>query len=396
MEILNKNEQRVKDISAFMKELLLKNAILSKKEIYNKYKDVIDDVRAIDLFYLDMYKQGTDFDIEEIKESAGKFVNVFHYPLDESKPLGYDSTLFEHFILESKAIEAHLDTLKPFFKKELITENRDVLLQGFEKCLEIERKFVKKENILFPMIEQKVPSTMPLQVLWTLHDDARHTLKLILIELRKDSFDVNDLIFLIGDYFYLTYGLNQKEELILLPVADKVLSLEEKDSMYNECLEYGFVFINNPAKAKNIEIKETQIEDGEFKTNTGVLSLKEVELVFSHLPLDITFVDKFDKVKYFNDRKERHFPRSPSIIGRLVKHCHPPKSVHVVEEIVDAFKSNKKSVAEFWIEFNHDFLYITYYAVRDKQGNYQGTLEVSQDVTKIRALKGTRRLLDWK
>jgi DUF438 domain-containing protein len=219
---------------------------------------------------------------------------------------------------------------------------------------------------------------------------------LLIRELKKDVIDVNNLIFLIGDYYYLIFGLNQKEELILLPVADKMLSIEEKNEMYNECLEYGFAFINNPLKPINEKIKEVKLSEGIFTSRTGLLSLKEVDLVFSHLPLDITFVDKNDKVKYFNDRKERHFPRNPSIIGRLVKHCHPPKSVHVVEEIVNAFKANEKSIAEFWIEFNHAYLYITYYAVRDKEGNYEGTLEVSQDVTRIRSLKGQRRLLDWK
>ena len=396
MEILNKNEQRVQEINSFMKELLAKNSKLSKKQIYEKYQYIIEDIRAIDLFYLDMYKKETSFDIEEIKESAGKFVNVFHYPLENSKPEGYDSALFEYFLKESKAIESHLDTLKPYFKKETILENKDLLLSGFEKCLEIDRKFIKKENILFPKIEKNIPSTIPLQVLWTIHDDARHTLKLLIRELKKDVIDVNNLIFLIGDYYYLIFGLNQKEELILLPVADKMLSIEEKNEMYNECLEYGFAFINNPLKPINEKIKEVKLSEGIFTSRTGLLSLKEVDLVFSHLPLDITFVDKNDKVKYFNDRKERHFPRNPSIIGRLVKHCHPPKSVHVVEEIVNAFKANEKSIAEFWIEFNHAYLYITYYAVRDKEGNYEGTLEVSQDVTRIRSLKGQRRLLDWK
>lgn len=396
METLNKNQERVSVINSFMKELLEPNSSLTKREIYEKYEPMIKDIRAIDLFYLDMYKQDTTFDIEDIKQSAGKFVNVFHYPLDESKPKNYDSTLFQYFLAESSAIEAHLDTLKPYFKKDIILKNKSILISGFEKCIEIDRKFIKKENILFPKIEDKIPSTIPIQILWTLHDDARHTLKLIIDELRKDNLDINELIFLIGDYYYLIFGLNQKEELILLPVADQLLTIEEKDEMYNECLEYGFVYMENLLKAKKVKTKIVELNEGVFTSMTGLLSLKEVDLVFSHLPLDITFVDKDDKVKYFNDRKERHFPRSPSIIGRLVKHCHPPKSVHIVEEIVDAFKNNEKSIAEFWIEFNHVFLYITYYAVRDKDGNYEGTLEVSQDVTRIRSLEGQRRLLDWK
>ena len=132
-----------------------------------------------------------------------------------------------------------------------------------------------------------------------------------------------------------------------------------------------------------------------FSSHTGSLTFKQIELLFSHLPLDLTYVDKHDRVRYFNDRRERHFPRSPSIIGRLVEHCHPPKSVDTVNRIVEAFKSGEKNTADFWIEFKGSFLYIRYFAVRDETGAYEGVLEVSQDVSEIRGLKGQKRLLDW-
>lgn len=395
MEVLHKNEERIRLISEFMKELLNKNSMLSKRAIYDKYQEVIDEVRPIDMFYLDMYKEKSNFSIDEIKESAGKFINVFHNPLSEHEPDSYDSTLFTYLLKENRAIEAQLDTLKPYFKKSNIKENVNDIINGFEKLFVLESKFIKRENILWPSIEEKLPSLMPLKVLWSLHDDSRMVLKSILEGLKKDVIDVVDIVYMIGEYYYLIYGLNQKEELILFPIADKLLSAEEKEKLYLETMEFGYCFIDELPKAKASPIKNTY-DQGQFITNTGTLSMKEIDLVFSYLPLDITFVDDKDKVKYFNNRPERHFPRNPSIIGRLVKYCHPPKSVEVVERIVDAFKKGEKDFAEFWIEFRGVFLYITYYAVRDSNLRYMGVLEVSQDVTRIRNLQGQQRLLDWK
>jgi DUF438 domain-containing protein len=117
--------------------------------------------------------------------------------------------------------------------------------------------------------------------------------------------------------------------------------------------------------------------------------------MLTHLPVDLTFVDENDRVAYYSEGPERIFPRSPAIIGREVRNCHPPKSVHLVNKILDAFKSGSRDTAEFWIELGGKFIYIRYFAVRDTSGHYRGTLEVSQDLTEIRKLEGQQRLLDW-
>lgn len=397
MEFLNKDEERVEKVSSFMKELLNKNSMLSKRDIYDKYESIINQVRPIDLFYLDMYKDDSRYSIDEIKDSAGKFVNVFYSSLSNFEPTSYDSNFFTYLVKENRAIEEELNLLKPLFEKKKILENLDEIVKGFEKMFVLERKFIKRENILWPNIEEKLPSTMPLKVLWSVHDDARILLKDILIGLRKNPVNLEDVIYMIGMYYYYIFGLNQKEELILFPIADKLLTNEQKEVLYSETLEFGYCFIDELPKAVNEKDQQetTDYSDGIFKTKTGTLSMKEIDTLFSYLPLDITFVDHNDKVKYFNDRPERHFPRNPSIIGRLVKYCHPPKSVEVVEKIVDSFRKGEKDFAEFWIEFRGVFLYITYYAVRDKSNKYMGVLEVSQDVTRIRALEGQQRLLDW-
>jgi DUF438 domain-containing protein len=129
--------------------------------------------------------------------------------------------------------------------------------------------------------------------------------------------------------------------------------------------------------------------------DTGTLGAEQLNLLLTHLPLDVSFVDENDEVRYYSATPERIFPRSPGVIGRKVQNCHPPKSVGTVERILAAFKAGRKDHADFWIQMRGRFLHIRYFAVRDAQGAYRGCLEVSQDVTEIRALEGERRLLDW-
>jgi len=129
---------------------------------------------------------------------------------------------------------------------------------------------------------------------------------------------------------------------------------------------------------------------------TGSLSEEEVEAVLDSLPVDISFVDKEDRVKYFNKAEGRIFVRTKAVIGRKVQLCHPQKSVHIVNNILEAFKTDKKDVAEFWISLNKRLILIRYFAVRDKNGKYLGTMEVTQDITDIKKIEGQKRLLDWK
>ncbi len=394
METMNKNEIKIKKIDEFMHKILLPTDSSTKKQVYLEYEEYIDQIKPIDLFYLSMYKQSTIKTIGEIKDSADKFVNVFHQRLERHEIKDYQNDFFHYLYQESLEIDNHLDSLKVLFKKKKIIENKKELLKGFEKCLEIEKKFLKKENIIFPHLESKVPSTKPLEVMWSLHDDARRILKELLKELNKDSINELDVILLIGEYYYTMMGINQKEQLILYPVAITLLTEDELSSMFEESFVYGYALIDVLWKDTTKKEESTEFEDGLFKTKTGILSFKELDLLLNFLPIDITFVDKDDKVRYFNSRKERHFPRNPSIIGRLVKYCHPPKSVEIVEKIVEDFKSGIKDFEEFWITYNKVMLYITYYAVRDKDSNYMGVLEVSQDITHIKSLDGEKRLVD--
>jgi DUF438 domain-containing protein len=141
--------------------------------------------------------------------------------------------------------------------------------------------------------------------------------------------------------------------------------------------------------------EEIHVDNEKIQLSTGSFTKEELEALFGVLPVDITFVDKDDTVRYFSHGKDRIFERSRAILGRQVQFCHPPSSVHIVEEILNDFKSGKQDEATFWINFNGKFIHIAYYAMHDAQGKYSGTLEVTQDVSQYKKLEGERRLLTY-
>ena len=168
--------------------------------------------------------------------------------------------------------------------------------------------------------------------------------------------------------------------------------------MKNQSFEYDFPFIDKPLmNGKTVDKKKIMEGEKDFliKTETGELSLEQVLMIFDSLPVDLSFVDENNKVRFFTRPKDRIFPRSPAVIGRDVKNCHPSESVHVVNEIIEEFKQGRRDTATFWIQMKDKTILIQYFALRNSEGEYKGVLEVSQDITKIKKIDGERRLLQW-
>ena len=145
----------------------------------------------------------------------------------------------------------------------------------------------------------------------------------------------------------------------------------------------------------NISADLLEEKVGSLNLNTGQLTADQVNLMLTHLPVDLSFVNEQDEVIYYSGTPDRIFPRSPGVIGRKVQNCHPPKSMATVQKILDEFRAGRRSTADFWIEMQGKCILIKYFAVRDAEGRYRGCLEVSQNVTEIRKLAGQKRLLDW-
>lgn len=393
MEHLNKNMDKINKLNAFVSDYM--NADLkNRKDIYEKYKKVIDTINPIDIFHLNIYSDNSSTSNEIIKSTANLFVNIFNHPLQEHSFKDHHHSFFKALMKENEEIIKHLDSIKKFLKSGDLESNRDKLLTEFIKCLDFEKKFIKKENILFPHLESKLVSRRPLKIMWMLHDDARVLIKELISLLKEQSFDEISFKEKVGKYYFLIYGIITKENLILYPVAAKLLDDTTLDIMLKESIQYGFSLFNYIYEESNDKNQE-KFMDGNFKVLNGDLTFSQLNLMLNNLPIDITFVDEFNKVKYFNQTKNRHFPRSPSIIGRLVEYCHPPKSVDTVKKIIESFRSGEEDFAEFWIKFKESLIYIQYFAVRDNSNQYRGVLEVSQDVTHIRNLKGEKRILEW-
>lgn len=197
----------------------------------------------------------------------------------------------------------------------------------------------------------------------------------------------------IGELFANYVSLPIKEERFLFPAAATTLRAEDWTSMYDQARVYPVAF--GIRAEEEIAYEQEEVTSGEYHSTTGSLSFEQLNMILRHLPVDFTVVDENDRVLYFSDSPHRIFPRSPAIIGREVKNCHPPKSLSVVEDIISAFREGRESHMRFWLEHHGRKLLIEYFCLRDDRQRYRGVLEVSQDITELSQLKGEQRLGSW-
>ncbi|MCK5731790.1 MAG: DUF438 domain-containing protein, partial [Tenericutes bacterium] len=270
-----------------------------------------------------------------------------------------------------------------------------MLRLGIERLMQIDKHYARKENLFFPGLEKRGITSIP-KVMWGVDDEIRSMLKKIKSLLDEKGRDIKAISKLIELAIVKIEDMIIKENNILLPKLAETLNMNDwvKADMGSD--EIGY-FLEKPKKTwidkkQKIEIKENAVE-GEVYFDAGSLSGLELNSILNTLPLDMTFVDKDGNVKYFTKGKERIFPRTLSVIGRHVSMCHPPKSVHIVEAIVESFRNGEKDNEDFYINMGGMFVYIRYYAVRDKESNYLGTIEVTQNIKPIRDLEGEKRLM---
>ncbi|PID95687.1 MAG: histidine kinase [Bacteroidetes bacterium] len=277
--------------------------------------------------------------------------------------------------------------------------------------------YLRKENQLFPFLEKRGFSH-PSTIMWSIHDAIREIAKSFAKTVEdKDKESAYNVLATLQQN---AYEMTVKEERVLLPKSSKLLTQEDWVSIRKGEDEIGWCYIEEPVLWNPTWTHPSQAGDditnaiseqaapkafnpenamrssvGGINLEVGSITPEQINLIFKFLPFDVTYVDEFDEVRYYNKGDDRVFPRSPGIIGRQVKYCHPPKSVHIVEKIVDAFKKGERSEASFWINFQGKFVHIQYFAVRDDAGNYKGVIEITQDATTVRSLEGEQRLLDW-
>jgi DUF438 domain-containing protein len=276
------------------------------------------------------------------------------------------------------------------------------LRQAYNELMDIEKHYQRKEHLIFSCLERH-GITGPSKVMWGKDDEIRDLLKNFGRTLRRTDATVPELALLAAasgaSAAAAVEEMIYKEEHILLPMCLRTFTAEEWAEIWAASPRYGWCLVEpregyrppDTAVAETVDLPSR----GAVQLPTGYLKLDQLTGIFSTLPVDITFVDSDDRVAFFSEGPDRIFARSKAIVGRKVQHCHPPRSVDVVDRILSDFREGRQDVAEFWIDFHGRFIHIRYFAVRDQSKQYLGTLEVTQDITKIRALEGERRLLQY-
>lgn len=278
----------------------------------------------------------------------------------------------------------------------------------------------RKQNQLYSILEQK-GFDRPTTTMWLLddfiRDEIRDTRKLI--EEDKDA----EFIAMQKTIVHDVLDLMEKEETVLYPTSLAMISPAEFEEMKSGDREIGFAFITLEPEEKTEEAPSNENSaapqagfgaelasllnkygysaggnasaDTILDVATGKLTLEQINLIYKHMPVDISYVDENEIVKFYTDTEHRVFPRSKNVIGRDVKNCHPRTSVHLVEEIIEKFRTGEQDTVDFWINKGDLFIYIYYVAVRDENGRFRGVLEMMQDCSRIRKLEGSRTLLKW-
>ncbi len=379
----------------------------SLEEQKRRFAELVKDTSAAEIAELEQTLMNEGMPEDEVKRLCDVHVQVFKESLEE-KPLpssvpGHPlHTLME----ENRALEGLLARWKGLLGQVGVTGGgaslrtmTGELREHWQKLAEVEKHYLKKENQLFPLLEAKGVSG-PSKVMWAIHDDIRGQLREFRQLLSEES--PGEIVKLGCKLSDALADMIYKEQKILFPMSLETLDEKDWARVKRGEEEIGYAWITPGTEWKpSVRVDEIPALGhgrkslGRIDLDTGALTAEQVNLLLKTLPVDISFVDENDTVLYYSATAERIFPRSAAVIGRKVQNCHPPASVHIVSRILEAFKSGQRDVAEFWIELRGKFILIRYYAVRDENRMYKGCLEVSQDVTAIRGLKGEKKLLDW-
>ena len=364
---------------------------------------------------------------EEILDKMDDLLNLFDGVLVRAENEYPENHPLWVYLEEINAVEKVALEADELLKQEKFIKNP--WLGIFDSLAQWRTHLSRKQNQLYPMLEDH-GFDRPTRIMWTFDDGVRDAISASYALLREDKYD--EFLASVPETLEKLRDLNSKELEVLLPTSYKLLSDEEFVRMSKNDHEIGYAIIDPPGlyvvpgindsaaqlNANNSDQNGVSNEflndlagllskyvgpvggaainkDAVLDVATGKLTLEQINLLFRHLPVDLSYVDENELVKFYSDTPHRIFPRSANVIGREVKNCHPAKSVHVVEEIVEKFRSGEQSQAEFWINKPGLFIYVIYTAVRDEHGKFRGVLEMMQDCTHIRELEGSRTLLTW-
>lgn len=396
---INNREYRQKVIKEIIRDL---HAGKTVEEVQGKFAETFEGVSAEEITQAEQALIMEGLPVSEVQRLCDVHAAVFKGSIEEiHAPVGeFDVPGHPVYVMkrENRAIEQIVDKIRRNLEELPDKEAAEALEKNFEYLSEIDKHYLKKENLFFPYME-KYGITAPPKVMWGVDDEIRADLKEVRVLLNdNDPLKIKDRI---EELLTRITEMIFKEENIMLPMLTENLTVDEWKTVADGSSEFGYCLIHNvpewqPSANQKKPVEpatEKRSEAGYITLPTGVLKVEELIHMLNTLPFDITFVDKNDSVKFFSENAERIFPRTKSVIGRNVSNCHPPASVHIVEKIVNDLKSGAKDHEDFWINMGEKYILIRYFAVRDQNGEYIGTLEVTQNIKPIQEITGEKRLV---
>jgi hypothetical protein len=408
-ELIDNRERRVQTLERIIKQL---HQGASPDLVEHRLRELVKETTSDEIVAMEQQLMERGMTSEEIAEMCDLHSQVLRSVLQEEEgqnvPAGHPVDTFRR---ENAAIADAVDEMRELLDRLESSKDaseQETLLERWrtqlEQLVEVEQHYARKENLLFPYLERHGISG-PSQVMWAKDDEIRQQLR----ALRRALADQHEhwggwaevarkiarpMLSAISEMIY-------KEEKILLPMSLQNLSEQEWGEVYEQSPQFGYTLVRPragyepPVETESAPAAPDAGGGTRVRFGVGSVTPEQLEAIGRALPVDLTFVDADDRVGFFSNGPDRVFERAPAIIGRQVQNCHPPGSVHVVEQILDDFKNGRQDVAEFWIQLKGRFVHIRYFAVRNEAGEYLGTLEVTQDATQLRELSGERRLLQY-
>jgi DUF438 domain-containing protein len=407
-EVIDNKANRIRVLKDIIKHLHAGNP---PEQVQRQMQEIVRQTDASEIMAMEQELIAEGMPVEEVRSMCDLHSKVtrdvlVQVPIRKAIAPGHPVDTFrrENEALRG-AIAAMTQTLAELQSTKEAADAAAILLrfrQSFNDLMDIDKHYQRKEHALFSCLERHGIAG-PSKVMWAKDDEVRNLLKRLgeCIHFAPDDIDQwkMKLVEAANAVFKAVQEMIYKEENILLPMSLETLSEDEWAEIWSVSPKYGWCIVEpqqgyTPAVGTTPESMKVP-PSGALMLPTGNVSLEQLVAVFSTLPLDLTFVDADDRVAFFTEGPDRIFARSKAIIGRKVQHCHPPRSVETVDQILSDFRASRQSVAEFWINFHDKFVHVRYFAVRNSDGAYLGTVELTQDLTPLRALQGERRLLEY-
>ncbi len=400
--VKNSTKERIKSI---IKEL---HEGRNPEEVKKKFKAVLKNASPTEIARIEQELVKEGMPQEELRRLCDVHLAIFRESLDNQRIEVEADHPISIFMEEHKIILQQLAELRNIVQKASRAKDRSEISEELHKLKHIaqhlqeaEKHNVREENVLFPYL-QKYGITEPPAIMWAEHNELKSKKKILLKLLENfDKMKIGDFskqLIEVGSHLIEELENHiYKENQILYPAALNTIEKDKWKEIRKQCDELGYCcFTPKYLMTSEVQMKKEEPEgilEDVIRFETGSFAKEEIEAVLNSLPIDVTFVDAKDTVRYFNKAEERVFPRTKAVIGRKVQQCHPPKSIHLVNHVIDDLKKGRRKSASFWINMNQRKIYIRYFPVRSPTGKYLGCLEVTQDIADIQKIKGERRLL---